>query len=387
MQSPSNPDRIESLLANQFAADDSRCYLNHAAISPWPLCASDAVKAFAAENFQRGPEDYRDWVQRENQLRRDLAKLLNAASAADIALLKNTTEGICTVAFGLEWHAGDNIVLPLDEFPSNRLPWQAQAGRGVEVRQVDIRAAEDAEAALLDAMDEHTRLLAVSAVQWTDGFRLDLPRLGQACRERDVWFFVDAIQQLGALQLDVSAAAIDFLAADAHKWLLGPEGAAVFFTTAEARSQLQPMQLGWHALANPWSFSNETTLTQSARKFEAGSPNSLGQVAMHASLGLLLDIGPAEVERRILANTARLMDGLADIRGVEIVSRQEAGRRSGIVSFRHAGKPVIELHDELQQRGLRCSLRNHAIRLSPHCYQDASVMERVLALIEAAISR
>ncbi len=387
MQSHSNQGRIESLLERQFAADDSRCYLNHAAISPWPLCASEAVKDFAAENFQRGPEDYRNWVQRENHLRRDLARLLNAASAADIALLKNTTEGICTVAFGLDWQAGDNIVLPLDEFPSNRLPWQAQSGRGVEVRQVDIRAAEDAEAALLDAMDDRTRLLAVSAVQWTDGFRLDLPRLGQACLERDVWFFVDAIQQLGALQLDVRSAAIDFLAADAHKWLLGPEGSAVFFTTAEARNHLQPMQLGWHALANPWTFGNETALTPSARRFEAGSPNNLGQVAMHASLELLLAIGPEEVERRILANTGSLMDGLADIRGVEITSRREAGRRSGIVSFRHAAKPVIELHDELQQRGLRCSLRNHAIRLSPHCYQDASVMQQVLELIEGITGR
>src|SRR5690606_19050367 len=145
--------------------------------------------------------------------------------------------------------------------------------------------------------------------------------LGQACLERDVWFFVDAIQQLGALQLDVRSAAIDFLAADAHKWLLGPEGSAVFFTTAEARNHLQPMQLGWHALANPWTFGNETALTPSARRFEAGSPNNLGQVAMHASLELLLAIGPEEVERRILANTGSLMDGLADIRGVEITSR------------------------------------------------------------------
>lgn len=384
MSSHSHAARIDALLAGQFAADDQLCYLNHAAIAPWPRRASDAVKAFAEENFRQGPANYRDWIQRENRLRHDLARLLNAPSVADIALLKNTTEGICTVAFGTAWQPGDNIVLPLDEFPSNRLPWQAQAGRGVEIRQVDIRAAENAEAALLDAMDDRTRLLAVSAVQWADGFRLDLARLGTTCREREVRFFVDAIQQLGALQLDVSAASIDYLAADAHKWLLGPEGVAVFFSTAPARSELQPVQLGWHALANHWSFGDDTALTHSARRFEAGSPNSLGQVAMLASLGLLLDIGMAEVEQRILANTASLMAGLEDIRGVEITSRRETARQSGIVSFRHATRPVKELHDALQTQGLQCSLRNHVIRLSPHCYQDAVVMHRVLEQIEQA---
>lgn len=385
---PSHPDQghFESILASQFVAVKDPIYLNHAAISPWPLSTTDAVKAFAEENSRQGPEDYKTWVARETQLRRDLASLLNARSLADIALLKNTTEGICSVAFGLEIQPGDNVVLPADEFPSNSMPWLAQAERGAEIRQVDIRTAEDAEAALIDAMDEKTRVLAVSAVQWTDGFRLDLQQLGQACRQRSVLFFVDAIQQLGALQLDVEAAAIDFLAADAHKWLLGPEGVAVFFSTVQARQQLKLLQLGWHSLKNHWAFGNDTALTSSARRFEAGSPNSLGQVAMHASLQLLLAAGTQRVEQRVLENTACLMNGLNTINNLQICSRQEVGRRSGIVSFRHLNKPIRELYDELQALGLRCSLRNAAIRLSPHFYQGEDVMQQVLARIERASS-
>lgn len=384
MQSIPDHERIQSILAGQFVAAENHFYLNHAAISPWPLCATEAVKAFADENNHRGPEDYKNWVARESHLRRDLADLLNAGSPSDIALLKNTTEGICCVAYGLAIQAGDNIITPCDEFPSNSLPWLAQVDRGAEIRLVDIRAAEDAEAALIEAMDERTRILAVSAVQWTDGFRLDLQRLGQACRQRNVLFFVDAIQQLGALQLDVTAAAIDFLAADAHKWLLGPEGVAVFYSTARAREQLRLLQVGWHALENHWSFGSNTQLTSTARRFEAGSPNSLGQVAMQASLQMLLEAGVQQVEQRVLENTDNLINGLKQIRKVEIISRQDSARRSGIVSFRHAAKPVRDFHEELQAMGLNGSLRNAAIRLSPHFYQGDAVMQEVLQRIEQA---
>jgi len=368
--------------ANQFAPEQQRCYFNHAAITPWPECTTAAVKAFAEENGLHGPEHYKHWISRENDLRNNLARLLNASSSTDIALMKNTSEGISTVAFGLDWQAGDNLVLPCDEFSSNRLPWLAQADRGVEIRQVDIRQAENAEAALCDAMDDRTRLLAVSAVQWTDGFRLDLQALGNFCQQHRVLFFVDAIQQLGALQLDVAAAHIDFLAADAHKWLLGPEGIAVFYSSAAARKQLRLLQMGWHMLENHWAFGSDTAPTSTARRFEAGSPNSLGQVAMLSSLQLLQSVGMPQVEQKVLANTAFLLQGLQYIKGVEITSRQEPIRRSGIVSFRPAEQPVKKLYDQLQGSGFRCSLRNEAIRLSPHFYQGKDELLRLLQMIE-----
>jgi len=386
LETAADKANVLSESADQFTRDQQRCYFNHAAISPWPACTATAVKAFAEENSVHGPEHYKKWISRENELRRNLALLLNAPSSADIALLKNTSEGISTVAFGLEWQAGDNIVLPSEEFASNRLPWLAQSAKGVEVRQVDIRNAENAEAALCAAMDDRTRLLAVSAVQWTDGFRLDLNVLGNFCQQHEVLFFVDAIQQLGALQLDVAAAHIDFLAADAHKWLLGPEGIAVFYSSAAARKQLRLLQMGWHMLENHWAFTPDTAPTHTARRFEAGSPNSLGQVAMLASLQLLQSVGMPQVEQKVLASTAFLLQGLQSIKGVKITSRQEPLRRSGIVSFRPTEQRVQDFYEQLQDSGLRCSLRNEAIRLSPHFYQGKAELLSLLQRIEQLCS-
>lgn len=370
----------------QFPILDEGLYFNHAAVGPWPRCTAESVQRFAEENLLRGSAGYRQWYARENELRSRLQKMTGAASADDIALLKNTTEGICTVAFGLDWRSGDNVVLPLDEFPSNRLPWLAQAEKGVEIREVDIRAAENAETALIGAMDDRTRLLAVSSVQWSDGFRLELHRLGAACRKRDVLFFVDAIQQLGALPLDVEACQVDFLAADAHKWLLAPEGIAVFFCRDSVQPKLRLLQQGWHMFDYPWNFErDEWEPAGNARRFEAGSPNTMGQAALHASAGLLLEFGIQHVGNRILANTDSLLTVLRELPGVVLTSAADPQRRSGILSFRHAQVAVSDIHRELTAAGVSCVIRGSSIRLSPHFYQGekqigefGEILERIL---------
>jgi cysteine desulfurase / selenocysteine lyase len=373
-------------LRDQFPTVERGVYCNHAAIAPWPACTAEAVQRFASENAQLGPAHYAQWIRLENELREQLALLIGASSSRDIALLKNTTEGISTVAWGLDWMPGDNMVLPAGEFPSNRLPWLAQAERGVEIREVDIRSPAHAESALLEAVDARTRLLAVSAVQWNDGFRLDLHFLGAFCKAHGVLFFVDAIQQLGALRVDVQACHISFLAADAHKWLLGPEGIAVFYSSEDARPLLRLRQLGWHMFDQPFSFGRtEWTPAESARRFEAGSPNTLGQVALQASLGLLFATGPEEIERRVLANSAALLDGLARIPGIQVVSRVDVARRSGIVSFRSGSTPANRLHAALMRAGVTSAVRDEAIRLSPHFYQGDEETGRVLAAVQHAV--
>jgi cysteine desulfurase/selenocysteine lyase len=376
----------DSTLRDQFPILEAGPYLNHAAVGPWPRCAAQAMQAFAEENLQHGPARYAAWIRRETELRRALARLIGADSSDSIALLKNTTEGISTVAWGLNWRPGDNIVLPRFEFASNRLPWLAQAEHGVELREIDIRAAEDAEAALIAAMDGQTRLLASSAVQWSDGFRLDLQRLGEACRRKQVLFFVDAIQQLGALPIDVEACRIDFLAADAHKWLLGPEGIAVFYSRDTAREQLALRQQGWHMFDDPWNFERaDWTAASSARRFEAGSPNTAGQAALHASVELLLEQGMDRVAGRVLRNTDQLLARLRDIPGATVVSRGEPLRRSGIVSFKHASLPARDLHRELASRGCSCAVRGDTVRLSPHFYQDERVLEDFMTRLADAL--
>lgn len=366
--------------------DHHPLYLNHAAVGPWPRRTAEAIERFTRENMQHGSLHYWDWVKRENELRDQLARLTGASSPADIALLKNTTEGISAVAWGLEWNEGANIVLPRGEFPSNRLPWLAQEERGISVREVDILAAEDAEAALLDAMDENTQLLSVSAVQWSDGFRLDLERLGKACRKRGVLFFVDAIQQLGALRIDVEASCIDFLAADAHKWLLAPEGIAVFYCRESRRPELKLLQQGWHMADKPWDFQRSEWLpSRTALRFEAGSPNSIGQAALHASAGLLLEAGMEHVEKRVLENTDLLIRELERLKGVAVTSKTAARRRSGIVSFNHQEIPANALYGDLQKKGVYCAVRGGSVRLSPHFYQGekelGTFIERLAPLV------
>lgn len=372
---------------DQFPIMEHGLYANHAAIAPWPLAASQAVAAFAMENAEIGAEKYSHWLLREKRLRESLAELVNAPSPDDIALLKNTTEGICTVANGIGWRKGDNLVLPADEFPSNRLPWHALKRHGVEVREVDIRAASEPELALLEQVDKRTRLVSVSSVQWTDGFRLRLETLGQFCRSNDVLFFVDAIQHLGALQMDVQACGIDFLAADGHKWLLSPEGIAVFYCREGVREQLRINQQGWHMVDEPYQF-NRTRWrpSKSALRFEAGSPNTLGQAAMYASLGLLHEVGLQQVETHVTRNSQVLSGGLEDIPGVELVRPFDPGRVSGIVSFRPGKRSLSAVQKQLKQQGLVCTVRGDAIRVSPHFYQAGKPILEMLDLIEHIVN-
>ncbi|MDX1555028.1 MAG: aminotransferase class V-fold PLP-dependent enzyme [Xanthomonadales bacterium] len=373
------------MTADQFPVLSHGIYANHAAISPWPRVSADAVAAFARENAELGPTGYRSWIRRERELREKIVRLVNAPSIDDIALLQNTTEGVSLVAYGYPWAKGDNVVLPAGEFPSNRLPWLAQSARGVDVREVDIRV-ENPEDALLDRLDGRTQVLAVSSVQYSDGLRLDIEKLGAACEGEGVLFFVDAIQHLGALPFDVQAAGVGCLSAGAHKWLLGPEGLGVFYCREAERERIGLRQAGWHMYDYPWHFERtDWTPSANARRFEAGSPNSLGQVALHASLGLLLDTGSALIAERIRANSHRLASGIEDFPGLRVCSRMSAERVSGIVSFRSDGDGTRDLFKRLMQSGVTCAFRNGCVRLSPHFYQDDMVIDEILNRLEGCL--
>ena len=143
-------------MQSNFKLDEDIVYLNHAAVAPWPLRTADAVKAFADENARQGSRDYDLWLQREKALRAHLAQLINAASTDEIALLKSTSEGLSVIAYGLPWQAGDNIVIPAEEFPSNRIVWQSLQSQGVDTRMVPVNKVEDPEQALMDACDGKT---------------------------------------------------------------------------------------------------------------------------------------------------------------------------------------------------------------------------------------
>jgi len=371
---------------DEFPLDPGLIYLNHAAVSPWPLRTAAAVQRFAEENMRRGASHYPRWMETEARLREQLRRLLNAASTDDIALLKNTSEALSVVAHGLAWQPGDNVVISNQEFPSNRIVWQSLQDAGVETRCVDLVRGASPEQALVDAMDERTRLLSISSVQYASGLRLDLARLGAACRERGVLFCVDAIQSLGALPLDVQACGADFVMADGHKWLLGPEGCAVFYVRPAVRDRLRLRQYGWRMVEDYLNFSShDWQVAGSARRFECGSPNMLGIHALSASLGLLAEVGMDEVARRVLANSAWLMEALDAQPEVEVLTGHEAGRYAGIVTFRHRRVAAADLHQRLMARNVICAQRGDGVRFSPHFYTSRNQLEAAVAAVAEAV--
>ncbi len=382
-------EELDSLLAWEFPQEKALIYLNHAGVAPWPRRAAEAVTRFAQENTRMGGRRYPAWVELEQRLREQLARLINAPSAADIALLKSTSEGLSFVAGGLNWHPGDNIVTAAGEFPSNRLPWEALRGRSVELREISLDGdtVEDPEQALLEACDERTRLLTISAVQYADGLRLDLPRLGSGCRRRGVLFCVDAIQWLGAHPFDVQLCGADFVAADGHKWMLGPEGLALFYCAAARRPDLELLEYGWHMLEEPGAYEQRTTrAADDARRFECGSPNLLAAHALSASLSLLEEIGIREVSRRIRTLTAWLRTAVRE-RGWELLGPSTPERCLGIVTFRPRGTADPGgLQRALLERDVICAARGGGLRFSPHCYTSREQLAEALERLESLCS-
>ncbi|PAU87242.1 aminotransferase [Pseudomonas sp. WN033] len=368
----------------EFPQLNRLCYLNHAAVAPWPKRAAEAVSAFARENLIQGARDYPRWSQAEKHLRRQLQTLLNATSPNDIALVKNTSEALSFVAMGLDWQAGDEIVISDQEFPSNRIVWEALAPQGVRLNQVSLDS-PDPEAALISALGPDTRLLSISSVQYGTGLRLDLERLGRACREHGVLFCVDAIQSLGALPFDVQAIDCDFAMADGHKWLLGPEGLGVFYCRAPAREQLRLTQFGWHMVEALGDYDREDWQpASSARRFEPGSPNMLAQQALSASLSLLLDVGMEQVALALEQRIEYLLEQLRQRPFIELLSPGEPARRAGIVTFRLYERNQAAVFEQLRKADVVCAQRGGGIRWSPHFYTPQRVLDQALARLDEA---
>ncbi len=361
-------------------------YLNHAAVAPWPERTRVAVSRFAAESHCRGAQRYRDWIGTERRLREQVRALINADSEAEIALLKNTSEGLSVIAHGLDWQPGDSIVTAREEFPSNRVAWQSLAPLGVTTRLVTLAGADDPEAALFASVDDSTRLLSISAVQYADGLRMDLPRIGTFCRERGILFCIDAIQQLGALPLDVATAGADFVVADGHKWLLAPEGLALFYCRAPHLERLRLHQYGWHMLTDRDDYARlDWAPAADARRYECGSPNMLGIHALAASLSLFEEVGMESVAAGIAHHATRLATALEARDDVELLSPGDPRRRAGIVTFRPRRGSAEALHRALLAADVVCAARGGGVRLSPHFWHADADIDRALERIDTAL--
>lgn len=369
--------------SQQFPSHTHLIHLNHAAVAPWPQVTVDAIASFAGENVRQGSLRYPQWLKVEQALREKGQNLLNAPSADDIALVKNTSEGLSMVAYGLDWQNGDNVVGIRQEFPSNRFVWSSLVSKGVDFRQLDLsNCADEPEDALFALCNEHTRLLSISAVQYANGLRMDLAKVGAFCRQNNILFCVDAIQQLGVIPFDVQALHADFVAADGHKWMLAPEGLGLLYVRRERVEQISLTQYGWHMADGMADYSAAHFIPYpNARRFECGSPNMLGIHALNASLGLLLDVGLEKIWQQVSAKRDYLLEGLQNMPGVEILSDTRPERRSGILTFRPTTQDVDVLFQHLQANQVFCALRGGGIRLSPHFHTPQHQLEALLQLV------
>jgi cysteine desulfurase/selenocysteine lyase len=369
------------LISEEFSLRSDIICLNHAGVSPWPLRTEKAVRKFAEENMLQGSLRYPEWIGVEAELRRQAQMLMNAPSPFDIAFLKNTSEALSVVAYGLDWKKGDNIVSCNQEFPSNRIVWESLAEKGVEFREADLSVSGNPEDALFSLADNNTRLITISSVQFSTGLKMDLGRIGQFCKKRGILFCVDAIQSLGAMRFDVQQIQADFVMADGHKWMLGPEGLAVFYSNPDARDRLHLSQYGWHMVEAAGDFDRrDWSIAKSARRFECGSPNMLGIYALNASLSLLLETGMDHIENEVLKRSEYLFDKITRS-GLELTTSTDKGRYAGIVTFRRPGIDSALLYQNLMQKKILCALRSGGIRLSPHFYTPYEQLDHVIELV------
>lgn len=352
-------------------------YLNHAAVAPISGPAVEAMQRYAQEASEHSYARGRLYPEAK-RVRQSAAKLLNC-HAEEITFVPNTSQGLSYVANGLQWSRGESVVTSGVEFPANIYPWMQLRHQGVVLKMVPEDNGRIPIERLIELIDERTRVLTISSVQFGSGFRSDLAALGTACQERGVLFCVDAIQSLGCMPIDVRAMKIDFLSADGHKWLLGPEGAGIFYCRHELLGLLRPSTVGWLGIKNAMDFSRyQLEFRDDARRFDSGSYNLAGIWGLGASIDWLLGFGIENIWERVKLLTDRLIGGVT-AKGYRVVSSRAAGEASGIVSF------VSSTHDHqrivnhlAQEYRTVIATRHGRLRVSPHFYNTEEEIDQLV---------
>jgi selenocysteine lyase/cysteine desulfurase len=365
---------------DQFPITQRYNFLNHAAVAPISKPAAEAMSGFARE-VSESAYLQGTYYRAAERVRADAAKLINA-DVSEVTFVKNTCEGINFVARGIQWITGDNVVSCTMEFPANVYPWMALASRGValkRVREEDGRIPFDQIAA---AIDGRTRVVTISAVQWSNGFRVDLTRLGELCKSKGVLLCVDAIQALGVHPIDVRAMNIDFLAAGGHKWLTSPEGTGIFYCKRELIGHIKPTGIGYMCIkggyANEVTEFRESDLYEDARRFDSGVYNLAGICALGASIRLLLDVGVSQVQVRVKQLTDLLVEGLRS-KGWSVHSPRTATEWSGIVAFGTDKHDIDVLRKHLRDEfKIIVANRLGRLRASPHFYGTPDEMQQLI---------
>ena len=371
-------DRLNMTLESfrrYFPITSTDIYLNHAAISPLSTKVTDAISAVLEKRSSGVIEIFPELKGIKETLKQNLADLVDA-QADYIAIIGNTSEGFNWLVNGLEWQAGERVLLVENEFPSNIYPFLNLEQRGVIVDFVPVRQGfiyiEDIE----DNIRPRTRLLSISFVEFLNGFQNQLTDIGRLCREKDILFSVDGIQGVGALPLSVQESKISFLSNGGHKWLMGPQGCGFMYVSPELFKQLKPAFVGWLSVKDSWNFFDyRLDLLDNAERFEIGTANALGMIGLNASVNLLSEAGVDSISRHLLKIGDQLIEGLSTI-GLEYVGADNHKNRSGIYSF--SAENTEGLFNYLKDHRIHISLRENLLRFSPHFYNTTEEIETVI---------
>ncbi len=359
-----------------FPITERLIHLNHAGVTPLCRPAAEAMQNYAQEALDFGPFHYDKWLKTYADLRSAAARLVHG-TPEEIAIVKNTTEGIATVALGIDWRPGDRIVLFKEEFPSNQYQWQRLESKGVKIEW--LSAADP-----LDRIDEAARgarLLAISFVQFLSGYRADLVRIGEICRRRGAIFFVDAIQGLGAFPVDVQAANIDALAADGHKWLTGPEGLGILYISQAMQERVEPVEFGWASVARVGDYGfRDMTPHSTAARYECGTLNTISCYGLLAAIEFLLGVGIGNIAEAVRSLGDQAADG-ARRKGYELLSERTPATGAGIVSFRKPGIESASIVQKLRDEMIIAVPRAGWVRVSPHFYIAPEEIGKMIDLL------
>lgn len=378
---PDSEDHVWAAMRSEMRV--SGLHLDHAGVSPWPERTRQAIVDWAnlacGNPLQSAIEGYA----RADEVRGEIGDWLGV-DGGEICFTRNTTEGLTLVAEGFPWRAGDNVVVPADEYPTNLHPWRHLATKGVEVREVRAVDNRLPVEILAKAMDGRTRMMAISLVQYGTGFRADLAGLGDLCAKRGVFLTVDGIQGLGGLPVRPKDMGIHALACGGSKWLLGPQGIGFLYLDQSWRDKIRPTSVGWHSVEDPFKFSHDfPPLAPSGKRYEGGTINPGLVAALGASVAFLRQPKAGAMANRLRFLTNRLVDGLQAI-GLQIVSPREEGAWSGIVAAKVPGLQPAGYSGwlkRMKESGITANYRLGNLRFSPHGYNNPDDMDRALEVV------
>ncbi|HYV05183.1 MAG TPA: aminotransferase class V-fold PLP-dependent enzyme [Blastocatellia bacterium] len=372
---------MNETIRSLFPITKNYIYMNHAAVSPLSTRVRDAMASLADDVMRHGTAHYEDWYRTYDNVRSSAARLVNARPH-EIAFVRNTSDGISTVANGLDLREGDNIVTSDVEFPSNIYPWMRLGEeRGLKMKLAPERDGRIDPGELLSLVDDRTRVVSISWVQFGSGFRSDLAHIGKFCRERGIFFLVDAIQGLGALKLDVERDYVDAFAADAHKYLLGPEGAALLYVSDRVIDRVRPTVVGWTSVKDYERYLDyDLTYRDGALRFECGSLNTVGVYGLGAAIDLFLEVGTEQIEEYVVGLSRYLGDRLTE-KGYVVAGSRNPGEMSAVVTCTHEKHSPANLSRQLRAKNIITAPRVKRLRIAPHFYNTRDEIDTLIDVL------